>query len=111
MQTVTDPFLGWATIDRRPFLVRQLADHKAAIQPEELNGATLLEYAMVCGKVLAKAHARTGNAAALAGYCGHSAVFDKAIGKFALVYAEQTAKDYDVFLKAIKAGKIKATPQ
>ena len=111
LQTVTDPFLGWATIEGRPFLVRQLADHKAAIDPEELKGATLLEYAVVCGKVLAKAHARTGDAAALAGYCGHSVKFDKAIGKFAVVYADQTARDHEVFLKAIKGGKIRTAPQ
>jgi hypothetical protein len=110
MQTVTDPFLGWATIEGRHFLVRQLADHKAEIDPEELKGASLLEYAVVCGKVLAKAHARTGDAAALAGYCGHSVKFDEAIGKFALVYADQTARDYEVFLKAIKAGKIRTAP-
>jgi Uncharacterized protein conserved in bacteria (DUF2252) len=108
MQTVTDPFLGWVTIEERHFLVRQLADHKAAIDPGELIGETLLEYALICGKVLAKAHARTGNAAALSGYCGKSAKLDKAIGKFALVYADQTASDHEKFLKAIEAGKIKA---
>jgi uncharacterized protein (DUF2252 family) len=110
MQTVTDPFLGWTTIEGRHYLVRQLADHKAAIDPEELKGATLLEYATVCGKVLAKAHARTGDAAALYGYCGDSAKLDKAIGKFATAYADQTTKDYEEFLKEIKAGRIKAVP-
>ena len=107
MQTVTDPFLGWASIGRHQFLVRQLADHKAAINPADLRGETLLEYAVVCGNVLAKAHARTGNAAALAGYCGLSARLDKAIVKFALAYADQTAADYALFMKAIKSGKIK----
>jgi uncharacterized protein (DUF2252 family) len=111
MQTVTDPFLGWTTIDGRHYLVRQLADHKAAIDPAELKGQTLLEYATVCGKVLAKAHARTGNAAALYGYCGDAAKLDKAIGKFAVAYADQTTEDYEVFLKAIKAGKIKTSPE
>jgi len=108
MQTATDPFLGWATIEGRPFLVRQLADYKAAVDPEELKGEILEEYAVVCGKVLAKAHARTGNAAALCGYCGTSGELDKAIGKFAVAYADQTTADYKLFLKAIKAGKIKA---
>jgi hypothetical protein len=108
MQTETDPFLGWTTIEGRHYLVRQLADHKAAIDPRELKGETLLEYATVCGKVLAKAHARTGDAAALYGYCGDAAKLDKAIGEFATAYADQTGKDYDKFLKAIKAGEIKA---
>jgi uncharacterized protein (DUF2252 family) len=110
MQTVTDPFLGWTMIKGRAFLVRQLADHKAAIDPEELKGETLSEYALVCGKVLAKAHARSGDAAALYGYCGDSGKLDKAMVKFAIAYADQATKDYSVFLKAIKAGTIKATP-
>jgi uncharacterized protein (DUF2252 family) len=109
MQTVTDPFLGWVTMEGHQYLVRQLADHKAAVDPAELKGEALLEYAVVCGKVLAKAHARTGNAAALYGYCGDAVKLDKAIGKFALTYADQTRLDYDQFMKAIKAGKIKAT--
>jgi uncharacterized protein (DUF2252 family) len=108
MQTVTDPFLGWTTIDRRPFLVRQLADHKAAIDPAQLKGETLNEYAEVCGRVLAKAHARTGDAAALDGYCGDAAKLDKAITKFALAYASQTAVDFELFKKAIKDGAIHA---
>ncbi|MGA3169537.1 MAG: DUF2252 domain-containing protein [Chthoniobacteraceae bacterium] len=107
MQTAVDPFLGWATIEGRPFLTRQLADHKAAIDPANLKGETLLEYAVVCGTVLAKAHARTGDALALYGYCGDSEKLDKAIAKFAAIYADQTAADFEVFTKAIKAGKIK----
>ncbi len=110
MQTVTDPFLGWTTVEGRHYLVRQLADHKAAIDPQELKGETLVEYAIVCGKVLAKAHARTGDAAALYGYCGDSVKLDKAIAKFAIAYADQTTEDYEIFVKAIKAGKIKANP-
>jgi len=110
MQTVTDPFLGWTTIKGRPFLVRQLADHKAAIDPAELKGETLNEYAAVCGKVLAKAHARTGDSAAMDGYCGDAVKLDKAIVKFAVAYADQTASDHEQFLKAIKKGTIKAIP-
>jgi len=110
MQTQTDPFLGWTTIEGRHYLVRQLADHKATIDPGELKGETLLEYATVCGKVLAKAHARSGDAAALCGYCGDTAKLDKAIAKFATAYADQTDKDYVKFVKAIEAGEIKSIP-
>jgi uncharacterized protein (DUF2252 family) len=110
MQTVTDPFLGWTTLAGHHYLVRQLADHKAAIDPGELKGGILIEYAVVCGRMLAKAHARTGDAAALYGYCGDSAKLDKAIGQFALAYADQTTEDYEVFLKAIKGGAIKTLP-
>src|SRR5258708_1027213 len=108
MQTVTDPFLGWTTIDGRHFLVRQLADRKAAIDPLDLKGSAMLEYVTVCGETLAKAHARTGDPVAISGYCGDNAKLDKAIAQFAVLYAAQITKDYEVFMKAIKAGKIKA---
>ena len=109
MQTAaTDIFLGWTTIDGKDFLVRQLADHKAVIDPSELKSPGLLEYALVCGEALAKAHARTGDAAAIDGYCGKSGKLDKAIEKFALAYARQTEKDYKAFTNAIKRGEVKA---
>ena len=108
MQTVTDPFLGWTAIDGRDYLVRQLADRKAAIDPMDLKGKKMLEYVTVCGETLAKAHARTGDPHAIAGYCGDTAKLDKAVAKFATLYADQMTKDYDVFIKAIKSGKVKA---
>jgi uncharacterized protein (DUF2252 family) len=108
MQTVSDPFLGYTTVDSRHFLVRQLADHKAAIDPLELKGVALLEYGVVCGEVLAKAHARTGDAGLLAGYCGKSAALDNALVKFAKLYADQTEADYQQFKKAIAKGTVRA---
>jgi hypothetical protein len=108
MQTASDPFLGWTTLVGRHYLVRQLADHKAAIDPNELGGLALKEYARVCGEVLAKAHARTGDAAILSGYCGDTDRLDCAMGKFAVVYADQTESDHGAFVKAIRAGKIRA---
>ncbi len=106
MQTVSDPLLGWTTIEGRNFLVRQLNDHKAGIVPAELRGAALSRYALVCGEILAKAHARTGDPAAIAGYCGGNTKLDKAIAKFARAYAEQTHRDYDAFVKALRARKV-----
>ncbi|HWB58358.1 MAG TPA: DUF2252 domain-containing protein [Chthoniobacteraceae bacterium] len=108
MQTVTDPFIGWTCIDGRDYLVRQLADRKAAIDPIELKGRKMFEYVTVCGETLAKAHARTGDPLAIAGYCGDTAKLDGAIAKFATAYADQMTKDFGIFIKAIKAGKIKA---
>jgi uncharacterized protein (DUF2252 family) len=108
MQTVSDPLLGWTTIGDDQYLVRQLRDHKASITPEELSGRALEEYSRVAGEVLAKAHARTGDAAALAGYCGKNDVLDVAIRKFALTYAEQTERDHARLLQAIRAGRIPA---
>jgi len=109
IQTASDPFLGWTTIDDAQYLVRQLADHKATLDTGELKGSVLAEYASVCGEALAKAHARTSDAIALAAYCGNSNKLDKAIASFAAAYAEQVTSDYKLFMKAIKAGKIKAT--
>src|ERR1035441_4439505 len=75
--------------------------HKALIDPQELNGLALKEYARVCGEVLAKAHARTGDAAILYGYCGDTNRLDRAIGRFAIAYADQTESDHAAFVKAI----------
>ena len=108
MQTVSDPFLGWTTLEGRHYLVRQLADHKASIEPERLKGLALKEYALVCGEVLAKAHARTGDPAILHGYCGETDRLDRAIGRFAIAYADRAESDHAGFVKAIRAGKIRA---
>ena len=107
-QTATDPFVGWTTIEGRDYLVRQLADHKAGVDPLELKDDALVEYALVCGETLAKAHARTGDAAALAGYCGTADRLDRALGDFALAYAEQTVHDHAALVAAIRAGRLTA---
>ena len=61
-----------------------------------------------CGQALALAHARSGDSAMISGYLGRSDIFDKAIEDFSVAYADQNEKDYDVFKKAIKSGKLKA---
>ena len=104
----SDMMLGWTSLNGRDFLVRQLNDHKASIDGAELKGAGLVEYATTCGEVLAKGHARSGDPAVLAGYLGPNDRWDKALAKFALVYADQTTHDYELFKKAINRGKIKA---
>ena len=105
---MTDPLLGWTSIGDAQYLVRQLSDHKAGIDPAELEGAVLVEYALVCGETLSKAHARTGDAAALAGYCGRANRLDRAMADFALVYADQTTRDHAALAAAIKAGQLAA---
>jgi uncharacterized protein (DUF2252 family) len=94
MQLQSDPFLGWTTIQGRDFLVRQLNDHKASVDLRDLKAASLLEYARVCGELLARGHARAGDACILAGYIGASARFDDAIANFADAYADQTERDW-----------------
>jgi uncharacterized protein (DUF2252 family) len=108
MQTASDPFLGYTRCGGRDYLVRQLADHKAGLAPAELKGDPLFAYARLCGEVLAKGHARTTDAAVLAGYVGGSAKLDSAIAAFAVAYAEQTRRDYRLFVRALRHGELSA---
>jgi uncharacterized protein (DUF2252 family) len=106
MQLQSDPFLGWTTMDGRDYLVRQLNDHKAAIQLESLKAAALLEYAAVCGEMLARGHARAGDCAMIAGYLERSTRFDEAVGSFAEGYADQTELDWKQLVGSLKkAGR------
>jgi uncharacterized protein (DUF2252 family) len=98
MQFLSDILLGWTTIDNRQYLVRQLNDHKAAIATENLKGEGLTQYAQICGELLARGHARSGDAIALDGYMGNSDRFAEAIGSFAVDYADQTERDHKAFL-------------
>jgi uncharacterized protein (DUF2252 family) len=111
MQSATDPLLGWTTVDGRDFIVRQLADHKAGLEPEDLVGEALVSYALVAGELLAKAHARAGDAAAIGGYCGRSERLDRAILGFAIAYADQTERDHARLVQAIKTGEVRAASE
>jgi uncharacterized protein (DUF2252 family) len=108
MQFLSDMLLGWTTIENRQYLVRQLNDHKASIEMGDLKGEGLLQYAEICGELLARGHARSGDALALAGYIGNSDLFVEAIGAFATDYADQTVADYQVFLRSRFVHKKKA---
>lgn len=100
MQFASDPFLGWATIANREFLVRQLCDHKGNVDIEDLQGQGLLDYADMCGELLARGHARSGDACLLAGYLGNGEKFGEAIARFAEAYADQTEADWKALRKA-----------
>jgi uncharacterized protein (DUF2252 family) len=106
MQAQSDIFLGWTRMDGRDYLVRQLADHKAAIETEDLKGRGLTEYAKMCGEVLGKGHARSGDACMLDGYCGDAEKLDCAIAEFAVAYADQSTADYELFTSAVKRGRL-----
>ncbi len=105
MQTVSDPFLGWTTVQGRPFLVRQLADHKASLDPADLRGRPLLEYALLAGETFAKAHARTGDPAVLAGYAGRSPKLDEGIARFSVAYADRATADHEAFVRSFRTGR------
>jgi uncharacterized protein (DUF2252 family) len=106
MQAQSDIFLGWATMDGRDYLVRQLADHKATIDTQDLKSGGLTEYAKMCGEVLGKGHARSGDACVLNGYCGDGDKLDDAIAEFAVAYADQSTADYELFTSAVKKGRL-----
>jgi uncharacterized protein (DUF2252 family) len=109
LQSASDVFLGWTTDDEgRDYYFRQLRDMKMKIDLEAMTKADWLEYVDVCGGTLARAHARTGDAAVIAGYIGKADAFDRAIMKFAAGYADQTERDHAALVKAIRAGRLTA---
>jgi len=113
LQAATDIFLGWTetAMDGRYFYVRRLKDQRLANVGARLEAA-LPFYAGLCGRTLARAHARSGDAVALSAYLGDSPEFDKAIAEFAGRYAHQTQQDWRALLDAIAAGRISAeTPR
>jgi uncharacterized protein (DUF2252 family) len=107
IQPLSDMMLGWTSLGGHEFLVRQLNDHKGGIEIAALRGGGLASLAEVAGELLARGHARSGDACAIAGYCGSGAKFPKAVRGFASEYADQTEADYAAFQAAIKGKKIK----
>ena len=109
LQAASDIFLGWTRDDQgHDYYFRQLRDMKMTINVEDMPREDWIEYLELCGWTLARAHARTGDAAQIAGYLGNSDAFDEAIVKFAFAYAQQTQKDHEAFVKAVRSGRIKA---
>jgi hypothetical protein len=110
MQAASDIFLGWANAGEADFYVRQLRDMKGTVNTASLGRRGLVGYAKLCGWALARAHARSGSAAEIAGYAGTGGVLDDAVTHFALEYADQTERDYALLVEAVHAGRITATP-
>ncbi len=109
MQTASDVFLGWMRAESgRHFYVRQLRDVKLSAVLEDADTPLLRQYARMCAHALARAHARSGDAALIAGYIGSGRAFDDAISEFATEYFDQNRKDYRAFVRAIREGRIQA---
>ncbi len=110
MQAASDMFLGWTT-GRKPaqrhFFVRQLRDMKVGVNTAYWNKDDFNSNPVVAGEILARAHARSGDAAIMRGYLGKSEAFEDAIGKYGVAYAKQTERDYSIFTNACKSGKLK----
>ncbi|HKD88980.1 MAG TPA: DUF2252 domain-containing protein [Streptosporangiaceae bacterium] len=112
IQAAPDAFLGWVRVAagtdgrRRDYYVRQLRDWKLSADLAGLSPGWLRRFARYCGWTLARAHARTGDRFAMAGYLGTSVVFDEAIADFAASYANQNERDYAELGQAARSGRI-----
>jgi uncharacterized protein (DUF2252 family) len=111
MQAAGDPFLGWApATGGRPhdYYVRQLKDMKGSIDTSLLTPDALVIYGRLCAAVLARAHARAGDASVISGYLGHKDTFDEAVADFAVAYAAINSADHEALAQAIERGEVPA---
>lgn len=106
MQAASDMFLGWTEVLGRHYYIRHLRDIKIKPRVEQFDPPRMAKYAEYCGWALARAHAKSGEAAMISGYLGNSNKFDEAIASFAMNYSDQNEMDYRAFLKAVSAGSI-----
>jgi uncharacterized protein (DUF2252 family) len=113
MQAAPDIMLGWIRMTepqgaRRDFYVRQLWDQKGSALVELMNPLAMTVYGEVCARTLARAHARSGDAIAIAAYLGTGRVFDRAMAAFASAYADQNERDYAAVEAAVADGRLTA---
>jgi hypothetical protein len=107
MQSASDLFLGWTQGDLgRHFYIRQLKDMKISAMVEAFSRSVMLHYAESCAWALSRAHARSGEPAKISGYLGKGDTFDEAVADFSIAYADETEKDHEVLMKAVRAGKL-----
>ena len=106
LQTVSDPLLGWTTIDGRDYYVRQFRNMKGTVPLNAIREEALSDYAGIVGRLLAKGHARTSGASMIAGYLGDGEGAGEALARFARLYADQTEADWSALVAAAKAGKL-----
>ena len=110
-QAASDIMLGWIRVadvdgESRDFYMRQLWDGKGSALVELMDPRAMTMYAKLCGHALAKAHARSGDAIAIASYLGSGDSFDRALASFAEAYADQNESDYDALRQAGVSGRI-----
>ncbi|MEQ1586033.1 MAG: DUF2252 domain-containing protein [Cyclobacteriaceae bacterium] len=110
IQGAPDIFLGWGEQHGVEYYVRQLRDMKGGVEfdPEKVKIENLPQYTALCAWAMALAHAKSGDAAMIAGYVGKNDELDNAMVKFAFAYADQTEKDFKALEAAAKSGRIKA---
>jgi uncharacterized protein (DUF2252 family) len=109
MQSASDMFLGWLTSrSGEHYYIRQLRDMKFSVPVYAMDAQGMARYAAICGWVLARAHAKGGDAAMISGYLGKGDAFNRAIARFAYAYADQTERDYQSLAAAVRDGRIEA---
>jgi uncharacterized protein (DUF2252 family) len=109
IQAASDIYLGWSKGPAgRYFYWRQLRDMKASLAVETMTPTGLALYGALCGRTLARAHARSGDAVAIAEYLGADNSFDLAVTDFSERYADQNERDYEAFVGAVTSGRIEA---
>jgi uncharacterized protein (DUF2252 family) len=108
LQTVSDPLLGWTSVGDVQYYVRQYRDMKGAITIETIDAPALIDYAGICGYLLAKGHARTSGASMIAGYLGAGGKVQEAFCRFARSYADQTERDHARLVRAVQHGVLRA---
>jgi len=110
MQSASDLFLGWTTgPSGRHFYVRQLRDMKISAELETFDAEAFAAYARLCGRALARAHAKSsGHASQISGYIGKSDALAEALVKYAKSYCDQNDRDYERFQKACRKGHLRA---
>jgi uncharacterized protein (DUF2252 family) len=108
LQASSDVLLGWTSIAGRLFYVRQMRNMKGSLPLEGLSWGAFHSYSWACGALLARAHARTGDIAKIAGYCGNSKALDRALADFAEAYGDQTERDHAALVAAIQQGRVEA---
>ncbi len=106
LQTVSDPLLGWTTVDGLQYYVRQFRNMKGTIALDGIDAKALIDYTIVVGQLLAKGHARTSGASMIAGYMGRSERVDDALCVFGRRYADQTEADHAALLAAVECGRL-----
>jgi hypothetical protein len=108
IQASLDILLGWGTGAGVQFYVRQLRDMKGGyvFDTETASLRGFLTYCGLCGWALALAHAKSGDAAMIAGYVGKSDVLDEALTEFAFAYSEQNDRDYAKLKNAARTHRI-----
>jgi uncharacterized protein (DUF2252 family) len=109
LQAVSDPFLGWVTLDGRDYYCRQFRDMKGSVELDDLTPTQFTSYGELCGAVLARGHAQSRDAIVVSAYLGRSSRFAEAVAAWADTYADQVERDFASLRQAVRRGRLPAT--